>query len=131
VHVINPTHPCGAFNNGIKNRLDVRGRAADDAEYFGRRGLLLQGFGELTVTPLEFLKQSHVLNGDNCLIGERFYQLDFSVVKRFDNVAPNRKDSYRGIFPQERHRERRSSAGLSRHRVTFHLGIQIMDRLSL
>jgi hypothetical protein len=77
------------------------------------------------------LEQPHVLNGNDCLIGESFHQFNLPVSKRLNKVAPNRKDSDRRIFPQERDRQGRSSPSLSRHRVTFHLGIQIMDRPSL
>src|SRR5262249_60553343 len=96
----------------------------------GRR-LMLQSLAQFGIAVSQFLEQSHILNGDDCLIGESFYQLDLSVVKWFDNIAPNRKDPDRGILTQERNRQARSRSGLSRHRVTFHLGIQIMDRLSL
>ena len=42
-HVINPTNPRGALDDGIEDRLHVRGRAADDAEHLGGCGLMLQG----------------------------------------------------------------------------------------
>ena len=41
-HVINPTNPRGALDDGVEDRLHIRGRAADDAEHLGRRGLMLQ-----------------------------------------------------------------------------------------
>ena len=41
-HVINPTNPGRALDDGIEHRLHVRGRAADDAEHLGRCGLVLQ-----------------------------------------------------------------------------------------
>ncbi len=34
-HVINPTNPGGALDDGVEHRLHVRGRAADDAEHLG------------------------------------------------------------------------------------------------
>src|SRR5262249_60330486 len=77
------------------------------------------------------LVQSAVFDGANGLIGQIFYQLDLPVVKRFDNIAPNRKHSDRGLLTQERNRQGRSSSGLRRHQVTFHLGIESMDRPSL
>src|SRR5262249_5602334 len=40
-HVINPTNPGRALDNGIEDRLYIRGRAADDAEDFGRCRLVL------------------------------------------------------------------------------------------
>ena len=42
-HVIDPANPRGAFDDGVEDRLHVRGRAADDAEHLGRCRLMLQG----------------------------------------------------------------------------------------
>ena len=42
-HVIDPTNPGGALDDGVEDRLHVRGRAADDAEHLGRCRLMLQG----------------------------------------------------------------------------------------
>ena len=42
-NVINPTNPGGALDDGVQDRLHVGRRAADDAEHFGRCGLMLQG----------------------------------------------------------------------------------------
>src|SRR5262249_41802654 len=46
-HIINSTNPSGALDNGIEDRLHVRGRAADNAEHLGSRCLMLQCFAEL------------------------------------------------------------------------------------
>src|SRR5687767_15867305 len=35
-HVINPTDAPGALDDGVEDRLHVRGRAADDAKHLGR-----------------------------------------------------------------------------------------------
>ena len=48
-HVINPTNPGGALDDGVEHRLHVRGRAADDAEHLGRRRLMLQGLAQFCV----------------------------------------------------------------------------------
>src|SRR5262249_46726402 len=37
-----PANACGALDDGIKNRLHVGRRAADDAEHLGRCSLMLQ-----------------------------------------------------------------------------------------
>ena len=42
-HIINPTNPCGALDDRVQHRLNVRRRPADDAEHFGRCRLMLQG----------------------------------------------------------------------------------------
>src|SRR4029077_9226071 len=55
-HVIDPTNPCGALDDGVKDRLHVRGRPADDAEHLGRCRLVLQGLAQLCVACFEFLE---------------------------------------------------------------------------
>src|SRR5262249_2564923 len=58
LHVIDPTNPCRALNDGVKHRLHVRRRAANDAEYLGCCRLVLQGLPQLRVARFEFLEQS-------------------------------------------------------------------------
>src|SRR6266436_3319927 len=41
-HVIDPTNPGRALDDGVEDRLHIRGRAADDAEHLGRCRLMLQ-----------------------------------------------------------------------------------------
>ena len=48
-HVINPTNPGGALDDGVEHRLHVSRRAADDAEHLGRRRLMLQGLAQFCV----------------------------------------------------------------------------------
>ncbi|TKS58070.1 MAG: hypothetical protein EWM72_03243 [Nitrospira sp.] len=45
-HVIDPTNPGGALDDGIEHRLHVGRRAADDAEHLGSCRLMLQGFAQ-------------------------------------------------------------------------------------
>ena len=69
-HVINPANPCCALDDGVEDRLHVRGRAADDAEHLGRRRLMLQRFAQFRVAFAEFLEQADILDGDHRLVGE-------------------------------------------------------------
>ena len=48
-HVIDPTNPRGALDDGVEDRLHVGGRAADDAEHLGRCRLMLQGLAQFRV----------------------------------------------------------------------------------
>ena len=48
-HVIDPTNPRGALDDGVEDRLHVRGRAADDAEHLGRCRLMLQRLAQFCV----------------------------------------------------------------------------------
>ena len=56
-HVIDPTNPRGALDDGVEDRLHVRRRAADDAEHLGGRGLMLQRLAQFRVALAEFLEQ--------------------------------------------------------------------------
>ena len=71
-HVINPTNPRGALDDGVEDRLHVRRRAADDAEHLGRRRLMLQRLAQFRIALIQFLKQAHVLNRNYCLVGKGF-----------------------------------------------------------
>ena len=71
-HVIDPTNPRGALDDGVEHRLHVRRRAADDAEHLGRCRLMLQGLAQFRVALLQFFEQPHVLDGDHGLIGKGF-----------------------------------------------------------
>ena len=66
-HVINPTNPGGALDDGVENRLHVRGRSADDAEHLGRRCLMLQCLAQFCVALLQFFEQPDILDGDDGL----------------------------------------------------------------
>ena len=88
-HVIDPTNPGGALDDGVEDRLHVRRRAADDAEHLGRCRLMLQRLAQFCVALLDLLEQPHVLDGDHGLIGEGFEQRDLFVGERADLRAAN------------------------------------------
>src|SRR4029079_2193236 len=69
-HIIDPTNPCGALDDGIEHRLHVRGRSADDPEYFRRCRLVFEGLTQFGVALLDFFKQADVLDGDDGLVGK-------------------------------------------------------------
>ena len=79
-HVINPTNPRGALDDGVEYRLNVRRRAADDAEHLGRCRLMLQRFAQFRIALLDLLEQADILDGDHRLIGESFKQRDLFIV---------------------------------------------------
>ena len=100
-HVIDPTNPRGALDNGVEYRLHVRGRAADDAEHLGGRRLMLQRLAQFRVALLEFLEQAHVLDGDHGLIGEGFQELICFSVKGSELMRSNKNCSNRNTFAHE------------------------------
>ena len=75
-HVIDPTNSCRALDDGIKHRLHVRRRAADDTEHLGRCGLMLQGLAQFRIALLQFFEQPHVLDGDDGLVRKGFEKRD-------------------------------------------------------
>ena len=88
-YIINPTNPRGACHNLVKHRLHIRGRAADDTEHLGGRGLVFQRLAQFRVAFLDFFEQPHVLDRDDRLRGEGFKQCDLLVGKRPDLGAAN------------------------------------------
>ena len=56
LHVIDPTNPRSALDDGVEDWLHVRRRATDDAEHLGGRSLMLQGFAQFCVALLEFFE---------------------------------------------------------------------------
>jgi hypothetical protein len=81
-HVINPTNPGRALDDGVEDRLHVGGRAADDAEHLGRCRLILQGLPQFRVACFEFLEQPDVLDGDDRLRSKGLKQFDLPVGER-------------------------------------------------
>ena len=104
-HVINPTNPGGALDDGVEDRLHVRGRAADDAEHLGRCRLMLQRLAQFCVALLDLLEQPHVLDRDDRLIGEGFEKLDLLFGKRPDLRATNHDRPDRNALAQQRRRK--------------------------
>ena len=88
-HVINPTNPRGALDDGVEDRLHVRRRAADDAEHLGGRRLMLQRLAQFRIALAEFLEQPHVLDGDHGLVGEGFEKFDLFISERANFGAAN------------------------------------------
>src|SRR5262249_30083822 len=64
--------PGSRFHKGVEHGLQIEGRAADDLEYVGGGGLLLQRLAQ-------FVEQAGVLNGNDRLCGEILDQLDLLV----------------------------------------------------
>src|SRR5215510_3617995 len=81
-HIIDPTNPCGALHNGIEDWLHVRGGPADDAEHFGRCGLMFKGLAQFGIALLQFFEQSYVLDGDDRLVGKSLQERDLFIRER-------------------------------------------------
>ncbi len=82
-----------------EHRFQVEGRAADDLEHIGGRGLLLQGFAEIVGALAQFVEQAGVLDGDHRLIGEAGDQIDLLVGKRREQSAEKSRSRRQGCPP--------------------------------
>ena len=97
-HVINPTNPSGTLDDGIEDRLHVRGRAADNAEHLSRSSLMLQGLAQFCIAFLQFLEQTHVLDGDHGLVSKGFEESDLLISEWTDLRTMDRNDPNRITF---------------------------------
>src|SRR6516165_5849334 len=68
------------------HRRQIAGRRIDDLQYFGSRGLLLQG-----LTRLGY--QARVLDRNDGLVGKGAHQLDLPLGKRLNPLAPESDDT--------------------------------------
>src|SRR5262249_2312837 len=76
IHIINAANPGGTLNDGVEDRLNIGGRAANDTEHLGRCSLMFQGFTQFCIALLQFLEQPHVLDGDHRLVGKGLQKSD-------------------------------------------------------
>src|SRR4029453_13130864 len=102
---IRTTEPGGVFDERRADRLQIERRAADHLEHFTRGGLLFQGLGEITVTLLQFLEQSHVLDCDYGLVGEGFQKSNLLIGKWADFKATNKNCADRCPLTEQRSTE--------------------------
>src|SRR5262245_61927894 len=74
--------PRSAFDDRIEDRLNVRRRTADDAQNVTRCRLSLESL-------LCLVKEAHILDGDDGLIGEGLHELDLPFGKRLSFDSPD------------------------------------------
>src|SRR5262245_1748491 len=67
--VVGATKAASRFNKRLQYRLEIESRAADDLEYVGGGGLLLQRLAQL-------VEQPRVLDGDDGLVSEGGHQFN-------------------------------------------------------
>ena len=98
------------LQHGLEHRLQVAGRAGDDLQHLGGRGLLLQRFGEIVGALAQFVEQPRVLDGDDGLGGEVLHQLDLLVGERAHLLAVDHDGADQLVVLEHRHDQRRSRA---------------------
>src|SRR5262249_45535628 len=89
-NVVDSTNPGGALDDGVEDRLHVRGRAADNAKHLGGRRLMFQSFPQFCIALLDLLEQSDILDGDDGLISEGLEERDLLVGKWMDLCPADR-----------------------------------------
>src|SRR5215831_2069498 len=91
-HVINPTNPRRALDDGVKHRLHICRRTADDAEHLGGCGLMFQRLPQFNIALLDLFEEPYILDGDDCLVRERLEERHLLLCKRIDLYSPNQND---------------------------------------
>src|SRR5262249_38093212 len=84
---VGATKAASRFNERLQHRLEVESGAADDLEYVGGGGLLLQRFAQFLRALAQFLQKARIFDGDDGLIGEVRDQFDLFVRERADFLA--------------------------------------------
>ena len=91
-----------AANDGHEHGLDVRRRAADDAQDLAGRGLLLERLGQVRVLGLKLGEQPRILDRDDRLVGEGLQQGDLALRKQPHLLAINLDRPEHLPSPQQR-----------------------------
>src|SRR5262249_59949192 len=87
--------PCCVGQHSIENRLQLAGRACDDAQHIRGRSLLLKRLPQL-------VEQPRVLDRDRGLVGKGLHQGDLLLREGLHLTAPNGDDSNKIRLPKKR-----------------------------
>src|SRR5258705_6936325 len=111
----------GASAVSVEDRRDVGLRAAYDPQDLRRRGLLLKGFGNVSMSLcegeivfLQFGEEAHVLEGDDRLVREGLHELKLLVGEGLNRSPPHRNYADERPFATHRHTEKRPDAANAR-----------------
>ena len=101
-HVIDPTNPRCALDDGIEDRLHVRGRAADDAEHLGRCRLMLQGLAQFRIALASSLNSRTFSMAMTAWSAKVSSSCDLLIRKRTDLGSSNYDRADRNALTQQR-----------------------------
>jgi len=90
------TEPHSLVEHRLEHRCQIAGRAVNDLQYLGGRGLLLQCLAEVAIPGLDFVEQTHILKGDGGLVGEGLEEGDLDRGEGLDRAAAATDDADRG-----------------------------------
>ncbi len=98
----------------VEHGYQVAGRAADDAQNFGGRGLLFQGFGKFPRSRLYLIEQASIFDRDHRLIGEGAQQLNVTVGKCSGLLASYADQADRTVGARQRCEQQTAKASRAR-----------------
>ena len=104
--------PQRARRDDVEDRPGVGLGPADRAQHLTRRRLPGERPGQFAVPLLQFREQSHVLDGDDGLVGEGLKQRDLLVRERIHLGAPKVDRAHCRPFPKQRNDQHRPVAEL-------------------
>jgi hypothetical protein len=107
-----------AVEDFVEHRRRVGHRAADHLQHFSRGGLLLKRL-------LRLVEESHVLNCDHRLVGERLHELDLRRRKR-THLPAQHGDDADGLFALKQWHVQHRAKSVARLEFT-HVGIAGLD----
>jgi hypothetical protein len=93
VAVLGTAQPDRTLDQGLQDRLDVEGGAANQLQDVAGGRLLFQSLVQVPVSRLELREQPHVLDRDGRLVGEGRDQLDVLVREGPDLIPLQTEDS--------------------------------------
>src|SRR5215470_7184651 len=122
--LIGRAKPGSRLDERVEHHLKVESRAAYDLEHVGGRGLLLKGFAQL-------VQQPGVLDGNDGLGGEVFYQFDLLVGERPHLLAIESDHTNQLVILQHRHTKYSSEFAEfnrgDRRWMTVEVGLLLLD----
>src|SRR5262245_22501970 len=122
----------GALGDSIKDGLQICRRGTDDPEDLTGRCLLAQRLAEIRIAFLQFLEQSHVLDGNYGLVGKGLEKRDLLVCKWANFSTTNHNGPNRNILSKQRRSKNSPSTSASLEflrlwKLSIKLGRHIMN----
>src|SRR5262249_29411825 len=121
--VVGATKAASRFNERLQHRFKIEGRAADDLQHIGGRGLLLEGLAE-------FVEQPGVLDRDDGLIREGLDHRELLGGEGSNLRTPHRNRTHEDTFATHRHTEKGPDAAATRslgEGAPVRIGLRIED----
>ena len=112
-----------ALDDRLQDRLEVRGRRADDPQDLGGGRLLFERLGEVGVLGLKIVDQPGVLDRNHGLVGEGGHEVDLLVAEGADLGPVHEEHADQIVLFQHRDARRGSLAAHPLGHLGFVLGV--------